>query len=229
MSHTGYMKNKTPPNNRIAELRKARKLTQQQLAEAIGAHWITLSKLERGVMRLSDEWRAAIADALKVDEWELIVGARALPTVHVEGRIEEGGEIIPLDEDDTSEAFHLSTDYFTHPAYRWLTVSGDALWPWYQDGDRICLRHMPEDELESVRGRITVVWWRAGENQDEQATIGVLERGKRPGLYTVNRMGMPPVRDIKPISLAVVAMAVYYLGPETIREPPDLLPPYDRE
>ena len=226
LSHTRYMKTKSPSNNRIAEFRKLRKLTQQQLADIIGAHWITISKLERGVMRLSDEWRAAIAKALSIDEWELIVGARPLPIVHVEGRIEEGGEIIPLAEEDTSEAFQLSTDYFTHPAYRWLTVSGDALWPWYQDGDRICLRHLPEDEIESVRGRVCVVWWKTSD-ETEDATIGVLERGKRAGIYTVNRMGTPPVRDIKPVSLAVVAMAVYYLGPDTINEPPDLVPPYD--
>lgn len=226
LSHIGYMKKANTPTNRIGELRKVRKLTQQQLADAVGSHWITISKLERGVMRLSDEWRGAIAKALGVDEWELIVGARALPTVHVEGRIEEGGKIIPLEEEDTSEAFHLSTDYFTHPGYRWLVVAGDALWPWYQDGDRICISLLAEDEIDNARGRVCVAWY-ASPNGTEEVTVGILDRGRPDGNYTINRIGGPPVRNIRLSSLAVVAMVVYYLGPGSIHEPVELVSPMD--
>jgi transcriptional regulator with XRE-family HTH domain len=226
LSHIGYMKRPKQTANRIAQFRKARKMTQQQLADAIGSHWVTVSKMERGSMRLSDEWRVAIAKALGVDEWDLIVGARSLPTVHVEGTIEEGGEVLLLDEEDTSASFSLSTDYFTHPSYRWLLVSGDALWPWYQDGDRVCMWHISEDEIESVRGRLVILWFKPDGAEKEDLAIGVLERGKSLGLFTVNRFNAPPVRDIKPISLAVVAMAIYYVG-ENIEEPAGLVPPSD--
>jgi DNA-binding XRE family transcriptional regulator len=225
LSHSGYMKKPDAPINRIAEHRRARKMTQQTLAEAIGSHWITVSKLERGKMRLSDEWRSMIAQALNIDEWELVAGARPLPTVHVEGRIEEGGKIIGMDEEDTSESFHLSSDYFTHPSYRWLTVSGDALWPWYQDGDRICIMNFDPAELESVRGRLCVVWFEGKDG--EEVTIGAIERGRTGGTYTVSRVGSPPIRDFKPTHVAVVAMAVYYLGPGSISEPDEMLQPYD--
>src|SRR5690606_1578399 len=123
----------------ISEFRKARGMTQQQLADVIGSHWITVSKLERGKIRLSDEWRVKIANALGLDGWDLVVGGRYLPQVHVEGWIEEGGKIHPYDETHPADTFSINTDFFTHPSFRWLTVTGDALWPWYQDGDRICL------------------------------------------------------------------------------------------
>ena len=48
---------KNQPKNRIAEERKARGMTQQQLADAVGAHWITISKLERG--RIQTDHRLA--------------------------------------------------------------------------------------------------------------------------------------------------------------------------
>lgn len=210
-------RSKSASINRIAEHRKAKGVTQQQLADAVGSHWITISKLERGVMRFTEEWRQAIAKALEVNEWDLVAGPRPLPVVHVEGVIEEGGQVLLLSEEDTRDSFQLDTHIFTHPAYRWLVVAGDAMWPWYQDGDRICIYNLPEDEIESVRGRVCVAWFEK-EGGQEDATVGILERGRRPGLYTINRFGTPPMRDIKPISLAVVVMVIYYVGSDSLHE-----------
>lgn len=207
----------TSTSNLIAVHRKKAGLSQQALADRIGSHWITVSKLERGKMRFSDEWRDKIATALGIDPLDLVPGARSLPTVHVEGMIEEGGEIVVLSEEDNTDSFTLSTDYFTSPAYRWLVVAGDALWPWFQDGDRICLWHLAEDEIESVLGRICVGWYE-GKDGEEDVAIGVLGPGSTAGLYTLQRSGSPPLRDFKPTSLAVLAMAVYYLGPDSISE-----------
>lgn len=222
------MSKKTPPTNRIAELRKARNMTQQQLADAVGSHWITISKLERGVMRLSDEWRGLIAKALGVDQWELVIGIRPLPTIHVEGWIEEGGTVQGFDEADTSESFRLSTKFFTNPDYRWLVVAGDALWPWFQDGDRVCVWNRDPDAVDDLIGRLCVVWYRDGDDNDS-VCIGALERGSKARRYTVNRSGAAPLRDLDITAIAVVAMSVYYLGPGSFDEPEELLGPLDTD
>jgi DNA-binding XRE family transcriptional regulator len=51
---------------RIAATRKAKGLSQEKLAETLGCHVVTVSKLETGVMDLTMEWILRIADALQV-------------------------------------------------------------------------------------------------------------------------------------------------------------------
>jgi transcriptional regulator with XRE-family HTH domain len=216
-------KSKLSPSNRVAQVRKARGLTQQQLADAIGSHWITVSKLERGVMRLSDEWREAIAKALDVDQWSLLLDGRPLPVVHIEGQIDEGGKVIAYEDDDGSENFIINTNYFTHPSFRWLLVAGDALWPWYQDGDRLCLWQLPESEWESVRGRLCLIWYES-KSGDDDMTVAIMSGRGRDGLYTLERFGMPPIRSAKITAVAAVAMSVYYLGPDSISEATNIRP-----
>jgi transcriptional regulator with XRE-family HTH domain len=62
------------PKNRIAEIRKARGMTQQELADAVGAHWITISKLERGRIRLTTDWLGKLARPLGVHARDLLPG-----------------------------------------------------------------------------------------------------------------------------------------------------------
>ncbi|CAH1653408.1 hypothetical protein CHELA1G11_10632 [Hyphomicrobiales bacterium] len=60
------------PPNRIAAFRETAGLTQGQLGEKVGAHWVTISRLERGDMRLTLDWMARIAPALGVCPADLI-------------------------------------------------------------------------------------------------------------------------------------------------------------
>ncbi|MCM8734612.1 helix-turn-helix transcriptional regulator [Azospirillum sp. A1-3] len=61
--------------NRIKELREARGLSLQSLADAVNSSPQQMSRLERGERRLSDHWMALIAPALGVEPWELMPGA----------------------------------------------------------------------------------------------------------------------------------------------------------
>lgn len=61
-AHTGHKKRMA--NNNIADLRKAKGWTQEQLAEAIGTTINNLGKLERGARRLNQDWIDRIAAAL---------------------------------------------------------------------------------------------------------------------------------------------------------------------
>lgn len=159
-------------------------------------------------MRLSDEWRLKIAEALDVDQWDLVIGARVLPTIHVEGRIFEDGSIEGVDEGEVLA--EIDTEYFTHPEYRWLEVGDNGLWPWFQAGDLICMLELYQTEVEEHLGRICVGWFHTEEESD--VTIGVLERGRSEGSYSIQRLGLPPKTDIELKALSVVAMAVYDVG-----------------
>lgn len=213
VSHIGYIKRKpmtkTPPSsNRIAELRKDKGFTQQALADAIGSHWITVSKLERGIMRLTDEWRSKIAEALEVDQWDLVVGARLLPQINVEARIYPDGSIELVDPDDNTATARITTQFFTFPGFRWLEVMEDALWPWYQNGDFICVLHIDPDEIKDHVGRLCLIWFK-GEDGGEDVAVGMLGNGSRPGVFDLQRSGLMPLRDIVPTDFAVVSMAIY--------------------
>jgi DNA-binding XRE family transcriptional regulator len=72
LSQYGYMGD--APKNRIAEERKAKGMTQQQLADAVGAHWITISKLERGRIKLTTDWLEKLAEPLGIRGIDLLSG-----------------------------------------------------------------------------------------------------------------------------------------------------------
>lgn len=65
--------NNDPMKNRVKELRKAKGLTQPQLAELIGTTKNQLIKLESGDRRLSDHWANRIAPHLGVQPYELFM------------------------------------------------------------------------------------------------------------------------------------------------------------
>ncbi|QKC83243.1 S24 family peptidase [Mesorhizobium sp. NZP2077] len=64
--------------NRLKLVMKSRRLTNEGLAEKIGSHSVTISKLRGGVLKLDDEWRARIAAGVGIDEIALF-GTEPLP------------------------------------------------------------------------------------------------------------------------------------------------------
>lgn len=58
--------------NRIRELRKQKKMTQVQLADAMGVTQGAIQKLENGIMELSLKWIEQISAALRVKPFELL-------------------------------------------------------------------------------------------------------------------------------------------------------------
>ncbi|HWL72131.1 MAG TPA: helix-turn-helix transcriptional regulator [Geminicoccus sp.] len=58
--------------NRIAEVRKSKKLTQGQLAEKVDVHVSTISRLENGGIDLTQEYIELIAAALEVEPMALL-------------------------------------------------------------------------------------------------------------------------------------------------------------
>lgn len=60
----------TPGMNRIRDIRKARGLTQKQLADKIGANQSTVSKIEKGIANPTQQIMTRLADALDVEPIE---------------------------------------------------------------------------------------------------------------------------------------------------------------
>lgn len=59
--------------NRIRELREARGLTQEQIAEAADTTFQQISRLEKGKRRLTDDWMRRLAPVLGVAPGALLV------------------------------------------------------------------------------------------------------------------------------------------------------------
>ncbi len=61
--------------NRIREVRKSKGIKQNELAEKMNCHWITVSKLERGLIKLNTDWMAKLSEALGVPFQDLLADA----------------------------------------------------------------------------------------------------------------------------------------------------------
>ena len=74
--------------NSIALFRKAAKLTQQQLGDLLGVHWVTISKLERGRIKLTLDWADRIGRVLSVDAFNLMREPKEVLAVPDDARTE---------------------------------------------------------------------------------------------------------------------------------------------
>lgn len=193
---------KIEASNNIATIRKAKGLTQQQVAELTGSHWITISKLERGVIRLTEDWMRRLATALEVNEVDLVLWTnKTLYRTHVRGRVFDDGHIEEFDANGPTVILH--SDFFLRPWYYWYEAAGDALWPWFQDGDLVCVMDMEgAGNIGEYIGKLALVW------SGGQAHIGRIEKTESQGVYDLFGGGRPPIRNIVPENFAPVVMAV---------------------
>ncbi len=143
----------TQPNN-IAEIRRKKKVTQQQLADRLGVHVITVSKLERGVMQLTQNWLERLAEALDTSEMELWGGFK-LVSLDASGRLHDGEKIEVVDP--TENRFSAFRNPLGEPDAKWLHVQDNTLLPFFGEGDLVQFSLMSPREWEVVgdfEGRI---------------------------------------------------------------------------
>ncbi|WVT72615.1 helix-turn-helix transcriptional regulator [Sinorhizobium chiapasense] len=193
---------KQPSTNRIAEHRKRAGLTQQDLAEKLGVHWITISKLERGQTRLTIDWMEKISSALGVGTFDLVTRPKAIATVQLTGRILPGAEIEPF-PDDEPRNFTIRTDYIVDSETLWFVVEDDALYPWFHTGDHIGAGYTAAGPDEHI-GRLCLIW---DENND--AHLGILAPSKQKGRYDLHRPSLPPIRNKLVTNISPIVVALY--------------------
>jgi DNA-binding XRE family transcriptional regulator len=126
-------------DNRIAEVRKARKLTQQQLADLVGVHWITISKIERGVMQLTLDWAEKLSAALNADVGDLFV-RNATREIRVMGIVKSSAGVAITEE--ASLTVHVNRTPFLDTLGFWLRLADKSLEPYFCEGDLLKLGEM---------------------------------------------------------------------------------------
>ncbi|SEG61240.1 helix-turn-helix domain-containing protein [Bosea lathyri] len=150
--------------NRVGEVRKRAKLSQQDLAEKVGAHWITISKLERGKMQLTGDWLRRLADALGTSMADLLPKQESLRReVVVEGEIMSDGTVSVLDG-DMRDAVLLPADGHDDPHSYWLMCEGDALYPFFAEHDMIRFVWVGPDDYALGVGRMCHLQTMEGES-----------------------------------------------------------------
>lgn len=213
MGEHSYMK--APRTNRIAEIRKAKGLSQQQLAERVGSHWITISKLERGQMSLTQSWMERLSQSLHVEPEDLLPGERSLGSVAVVGAVLENGVVnIPVtiegDGDAASvthnrfEVTYVSSSFINDPDSQWLRIASYALAPLFNPGDFIRITWLDLSQAEDMVGRVCLV-----HIDGEQDVFGTLAFGSKHGTWTLQGISAPSYFDVKISAIARISAAIF--------------------
>lgn len=194
MIRTGEKSGMSP--NSIRRLRRARDLTMEQLAEAIGTDASTVNKLEKGRMRISDRWLPSLMQALGATADEILSVETEIGS-SVQHEVRPASVEIPLPSKMPNDvpvkgtaagshiggAFQLDidtiVDWVRRPpalagakhAYA-LFVEGISMEPRFQPGDLIFIH---PDRPPRV-GDAVVVQSQNGPHSPIEAMIGFLRR-----------------------------------------------------
>ncbi|TXM71469.1 helix-turn-helix transcriptional regulator [Methylobacterium sp. WL69] len=200
--------------NRIAAVRKAKKWSQQKLADALGVHWVTISKLERGRMQLTQDWLISISNALEVPAYRLLIDESDRYRVAVRGNIRDGGRIELFDKD---EYVPVNDDLDEDIASSWFMFVGDWAWPHFRDGDLLRFNLRSGRLSDVLVGRICSMWI----EEAHAVVIGVLERSVVEGKFDLRPFNDVPLRNVeaKFIEVAVEIHIHVRKAPDTRMQP----------
>jgi len=181
--------------NRIAERRKSLGITQQQLADAVGAHWITISKLERGKIKLTTEWLDKLANPLSVTARDL------LPDTFVG---------VGFAEPENRFSSPMASRRKNSPQHAVsLTIVGSDFEPLLRAGDKVQLlplRNLSSKDRKRVEGRL------AFEGASIRSLFGLLYMGKRPDTYDLFWVGARVAEGVKASKIYLVERISFRLG-----------------
>lgn len=205
LSQYVLMKNKKPLlTNRIADVRKEKGLTQQDLADKVGVHWITISKLERGLIRLSEKWIIQLMQALEVGAEDLLAADRPLTAFELTGRIADNG-VVKEEADDDSGFVTITNDMFVAAGRSWFLVDTDAFFPAFHRGDILAFDAMLPTLTDNYLNRFAMVFVH-DEDGGQRIFYGHVQQSPIPERYslsTVNgRVLTVEIATIAPLSMA---------------------------
>lgn len=191
LSQNGYMPSKPAKSaNRISEIRKEKGLSQEELGNLAEAHWVTISKLENGRMKLTQDWMNRLAKVLDVKPGDLLEGEFHPPIVPVVGYVGAGAAMYlysegqgPFDEvpapegsTETTVAVEIKGDSLGSFFDQWLVFYDDV--------------HSPI--TPNMVGKLCVVHL-----LDGRTMIKKVKRGTIPGHYTLLSQFEPPIYDVE--------------------------------
>jgi len=137
---------------RLAEARKIRGMTQQQLADALDVHVTTIAKIETGVRKPSFELLLKIAQILNVSV-DYLLGLVDHPREQLKGEVEVflPEKRIPIvGQVSAGEGTIAEEDIIGYIAVKsdrridfGLVVKGNSMFPKFKDGDIVLVRKQP--------------------------------------------------------------------------------------
>ena len=186
--------------NRLKELRKAKGLTQVELAKQIGIGQSGYSDWERGITKIDSESLTKLSALFSVSVGYLLGkdddAKENFCRIPVLGSVPAG---IPIDavedivdwEDLPESMFSGDKEYFA------LEVKGDSMWPDYLPGDIVIVRKTPCCES----GDVCVVYVNGYEatlkqvKVDEDGSISLIPKNQEyaPRTYTLDEVRSLPV------------------------------------
>jgi len=187
------MKNRRP--HAIADARKASGMTQQELADAVGAHWITISKLERGKIKLTTEWLEKLAGPLGVNVRDL------LPNEGLWLGFAEPSNIFSV-----PKAVRLKRP---PPPSTSLIITGSAHEPLLHAGDTVQLlplTNLTAQQRKRAEGKL------AFDGTTILSSFGFLYPGRRRGIYDLLWFGNRVVGDLKASNIFLVETISFHIG-----------------
>lgn len=207
------MAKRPAPPNRIAQLRKERHLSQQELGELIGSHYVTISKLETGKLPLTHEWSERIADILRVDPADLALGEKKRK-VYVSGTIEGGARVDMWASAGPEDTLFIETDLYSgdgRKGARWLMVNGDALYPVFQHLDMLRISLGEESKMEELQGNLCVIVIdeRKEDYEGNIILVGIPTSSHGNGVYDIHMLNGPLQKKKKIIEIARVSAALF--------------------
>ena len=161
--------------NRIRELREARGLTQQQLADACGTTQPTIDRLEKGIRQLTEKWMQRLASALQVEPADL------LATALTAGLSEDAAPYVPRDTAISSAA--LAQRGLAH----FLVKSPVVELAGVPAGTVILIDMTPDAAKNLKTGDIVVA--QVYDNDDALKATTIVRQFVAPALLTTNRHG----------------------------------------
>lgn len=195
--------------NRIAEFRKKIGLTQRELADRAGTHWVTISKLENGRQLFTFEWAEKLAPLLHVGPMDLLPPLKTLLQIPVAGVVMPGGITAGFDPAEMPKKLVFSS-LFDDPNSFFVLVKGRGFAPIFHNGDLLRFTHANTENYEKYIGRICAVrdLRDDGTDLEDEFWVGMLQRGSAPGRVELHNPGYDPIPDIELKDLAQLTMAI---------------------
>lgn len=177
---------KNDVGKRIAEARRDRGYSQEQLAEMALLHRVTLAKYETGAIEPGAIALSRIADALGVSTDELLCRTEKLPPFlpMIKNAVPIVGEIAcgqPITAEQNIEGYAELPEGVT--ADFALRCKGDSMTPTFHDGDLVLIRQQPE----VLDGQIAAV------GIDGEATLKHVYKRDYGVLLTADNPKYPPI------------------------------------
>ncbi|MCZ4274023.1 LexA family transcriptional regulator [Maritalea porphyrae] len=209
--------------NRIKQIMKQKNVSRDELADAVDAHPITISKLVSGKMNLTTDWMERIAKALRVRPEELISAAPALRTVTVNMHVEAGSWAEANVWEDPDQQYQIAVP--NDPEFANLTLHGaetrgPSMNKRYPSGTIVVYTSIYETDEEPVPGRRYIIECERTDGLRE-ATVKTLHKDEQGCLWLMPESNDP--RHQQPIevngnlgdTIRIVGRVVFSVQKET--------------